>query len=137
MSGTVVELRYAPLPAIGLIAVHYWFVVRDERETHRWEVWQSADAGGRSVGHLHRDLKPPEANVGGGPTRLAMQWRGEEAARIAAVLSRCGKDYPFCSRYLPWPGPNSNTFVAWVLAQAGIDYRLGWRGIGRNFGRKK
>ena len=134
---TRVELRYAGLPFIGFLAVHYWFVVDDGAGRHRWEVWQSADAGGRSVGHLHCDLKAPESNVGGGPTRLAAEWRGEEAARIAAVLARCGEDYPFCGRYLPWPGPNSNTFVSWVLAQAGIEHRLGWRALGRNYRRTR
>jgi hypothetical protein len=133
---TRVELRYAGLPFIGFLAVHYWFVVEDGAGRHRWEVWQSANAGGESFGHLHRDLKPPEADVGGGPSRVAARWEGEEARRIAEVLSRCSSDYPFCGRYFPWPGPNSNTFVAWVLARAGIRQRLGWRALGGNYGRK-
>lgn len=133
----IVRLHYAGLPFLGAIAVHCWFVVEDAGGRHRWEVWQSANAGGRSVGHLHCDLKAPEANVGGGPSRVAAEWRGEEARRIAAVLSRCGNDYPFCGRYFPWPGPNSNTFVAWVLAQAGIEHRLGWRALGRSYRRKR
>jgi hypothetical protein len=33
-----VELRYAPLPWIGAIAWHYWFVVCDDTGRHRWEV---------------------------------------------------------------------------------------------------
>jgi len=131
-----VELRYAGLPVIGFLAVHYWFVV-DDGERHRWEVWQSANAGGTSIGHLHCDLKAPEANVGGGPTRLAAEWRDEDARRIAEVLSRCAGDYPFCARYFPWPGPNSNTFVAWVLAEAKIEHRLGWRALGRNYRSKR
>ena len=132
-----VELRYAGLPFIGFLAVHYWFVVEERGERHRWEVWQIADAGGTSVGHLHLDLKAPEADVGGGPSRIAAEWRGEAAERIAAVLSQCGRQYPFCARYLPWPGPNSNTFVAWVLAQAGIEHGLGWRAHGSNYRRKR
>ena len=131
-----VELRCAGLPFIGFLAVHYWFVVEQDGERHRWEVWQSAGAGGRNVGHLHCDLKLPEADVGGGPSRVEAEWAGDEARRIAEVLLRCGSDYPYCARYLPWPGPNSNTFVAWVLARAGVEHRLGWRGLGRNYGRK-
>lgn len=134
---TRVELRRAGLPFIGVLAVHYWFVVEEGGERHRWEVWQSADAGGRSAGHLHQDLKAPEADVGGGPSRVEAEWRGDEATRIAAVLSRCASDYPFCGRYFAWPGPNSNTFVAWVLARAGIEHRLGWRGHGRNYGKRR
>ena len=61
-----VELRYAPLPFIGAIAVHYWFVVTDEAGAcHRWEVWQTKNAGGTSIGHVHCDLKSLDAVVGG------------------------------------------------------------------------
>ena len=133
----VIQLRYAPLPYIGLIAVHYWFVVFDEGGAcHRWEVWQTANAGGTSIGHVHCDLKDPDSGVGGGPARTVTEWRGEEAARIAAVLADA-KTYPHCERYRYWPGPNSNTFVAWVLRQAGIEYAFQWRALGARFARRK
>jgi hypothetical protein len=113
--------------------VHYWFVVYDERGgCHRWEVWQTANAGGRSFGHVHCDLKAPADGVGGGPSRLARLWHGEDARRIAAVLAEPER-YPHTRLYRYWPGPNSNSFVAWVLAQARIDYALHWRGIGRRW----
>jgi hypothetical protein len=32
-----------------------------------------------------------------------------------------------------WPGPNSNTFVAWVLREAGVEHALDPRAIGRNY----
>ena len=128
-----VELRYAPLPFIGAIAVHYWFVVFDDAGScHRWEVWQTKNAGGRSFGHVHCDLKAPEDGVGGGPSRLAASWSDDEGARIAAVLNGAAH-YPQRERYRYWPGPNSNSFVAWVLARAGIQYALHWRGIGRKW----
>ena len=136
-----VELRYAPLPFIGAIAVHYWFVVTDDAGAcHRWEVWQTKNAGGHGnrggIGHVHCDLKAPEADVGGGPSRLAAVWTGEAAARIAAVLAEPGS-YPHAQRYRYWPGPNSNSFVAWVLRQAGIQYALHWKGIGRRWNERK
>jgi hypothetical protein len=126
-----VQLWYAPLPFIGAIAVHHWFVVRDDAGgCHRWEVWQTRNAGGVSIGHVHCDLKAPEDGVGGGPSRLAVEWTGTDALRIHAVLSQ---PYPHAQRYRYWPGPNSNTFVAWVLRRAGIQYALRWRGIGRHW----
>ena len=127
-----VELRYAPLPVIGIIAWHYWFVVTDEQGCHRWEVWQTKNAGGSCIGHVHCDLKRPQDGVGGGPSRVAAQWSGEPALRIARVLAEV-ESYPYCETYRYWPGPNSNTFVAWVLRQAGIDEALDPRGIGRNY----
>jgi hypothetical protein len=133
----IVELRYAPLPLIGALAVHYWFVVRDESgRAERWEVWQTPDAGGTSIGHVHRDLKPPDAGVGGGPMRLAARWDGAAGKRIHEVLQRIDA-YPHCHRYRYWPGPNSNTFAAWVLREAGIEYAFPWRALGARFLRRK
>ena len=127
-----VELRYAPLPWIGAIAWHYWFVVCDDTGRHRWEVWQTKNAGGWCIGHVHRDLKHPDDGVGGGPSRLVRKWHGDNAVKIVRVLDRI-RTYPYCQRYRYWPGPNSNTFVAWVLREADVDYRLGPKGFGRNY----
>jgi hypothetical protein len=125
-----VELRYASLPApIGFFAVHYWFVVFEDGRAERWEVWQTRNAGGRSVGHVHCDLKGPDEGVGGGPACIAMQWQGESAARLKQVL-RESNSYPYCQLYRYWPGPNSNTFAAWVLREAGIDFSLPRKAIG-------
>jgi hypothetical protein len=73
----VVELRYAPLPLIGALAVHYWFVVYDDAGgCHRWEVWQTKDAGGASYGHVHCDLKPPQGVLRRAGIEYALDWRG-------------------------------------------------------------
>ena len=113
--------------------MHYWFVVyEDAGACHRWEVWQTKNAGGRSFGHVHCDLKAPDDGVGGGPSRLATIWTGDEAARIAKVLNEPGS-YPQRELYRYWPGPNSNSFVAWVLGRAGIQYALHWKGFGRRW----
>ncbi|HUF81575.1 MAG TPA: DUF3750 domain-containing protein [Burkholderiales bacterium] len=127
----VVQLRHAPLPSVfGWFADHCWFVVFDETGAcRRWEVWQTADAGGRSVGHVHCDLKHPDADVGGGPARIAAEWRGAEASALRAVLEQ-PENYPHCRHYRYWPGPNSNTFAAWALRRAGIGFELGRRAIG-------
>ena len=128
-----VELRSAPLPTLlGRFVSHYWFVVFDGAGAERWEVWQTKNAGGRAVGHVHCDLKPPDAGVGGGPMRIDAEWSGEEASRIRQVL-QTAQAYPFCQRYRYWPGPNSNTYAAWVLRQAGIRHPLARRAIGRGY----
>jgi hypothetical protein len=127
-----VRLYYAPLPFIGYFAVHYWFVVYDDDACHRWEVWQTADAGGVSTGHVHCDLKPPEEDVGGGATVAAAEWTGEEAARLKAALEKA-MDYPQSQLYRYWPGPNSNTFVAWILREAKVEHLLDWKGIGKDW----
>jgi hypothetical protein len=131
----VVQLRYATLPKfLRAFAVHYWFTVFDPtaRRWQRWEVWQAKNAGGMSIGHVHCDRRHPDCGVGGGAYRLATQWDGCVAQAIRAILARI-EDYPYCDRYRAWPGPNSNTFVAWVLRQAGLHYPLDPRAIGKDY----
>ena len=128
-----VQLRYASLPSLlGLIASHYWFVVLEGGRAQRWEVWQTKNAGGRSIGHVHCNLKHPDDGVGGGPARIAAEWEGNEALAIKRVLDDAAA-YPFCERYRYWPGPNSNTFAAWVLRKAGIAHTLGRTAFGKGF----
>jgi uncharacterized protein DUF3750 len=128
-----VQLRYATLPSVlGLFAAHYWFVVWDGDECHRFEVWQTKNAGGRSIGHVHCDLKHPDAGVGGGPARTAAEWTGESAVRIRDVLLEANA-YPFCHKYRYWPGPNSNTFAAWVLRKARVQHKLGPMALGKRY----
>lgn len=132
----IVQLKHGSLPPpLGVIADHFWFTVSDPRSGHcdRWEVWQRRDAGGVSFGHLHRNLQGPDDGVGGGPSRVAAEWTGTDAHRLGSILALAATEYPYCDRYRAWPGPNSNTFVAWVLRQGGVVCALSWKAHGRNF----
>jgi hypothetical protein len=135
MEGLTVELRHAPLPRpLNRIALHHWFVIREgAAEPERWEVWQNCAARGEHWDHLHRNLMPAERGVGGGPSVVARQWSGAEAAAIAEALRR-PEEYPHRSHYRYWPGPNSNTYAAWILQRAEVDCRLDPRAIGKDFG---
>ena len=132
----IVRLCYASLPApLTALAIHHWFVVFDPGTVvwHRWEVWQEADAGcGASWGHVHQNLMAMDGSVGGGPGVIEREWRGEAADRLARVLSN-SRHYPERGRYAAWPGPNSNTYAAWVLRQAEIAHDLDPRAIGKDF----
>jgi hypothetical protein len=61
--------------------------------------------------------------------QIEAEWRGAQAATLKSVLEEA-QTYPFCQRYRYWPGPNSNTYAAWVLRRAGIDHPLTRRAIG-------
>ena len=131
----VVQLRHATLPsALGLLAVHCWLVAYDSEEKtwSRWEVWQRKNAGGQSWGHLHKNLMELDEGVGGGETKIRHEWRGSDAQKILAVLNR-PSDYPHKDTYRAWPGPNCNTYVSWILTQAGIKYDLPSKALGKNY----
>jgi hypothetical protein len=75
---------------------------------------------------------PLHRPVGGGPAVLDAEWRGEEAERILQALEG-SPEYPLRSRYLYWPGPNSNTYAAWVLQQAGVRHDFDPRAVGKDY----
>jgi hypothetical protein len=130
----IVELRAARIPVIGAIAHHHWFVIeRDEHDggKDRWEVWQYADFGGEcSVGHLHKNLLAADAGVGSGPSWVIERWYDEAAAALAKQIEGSFESYPWCFKYRYWPGPNSNTYVQWIL---GEQLTLGRCGVGRKY----
>lgn len=57
-------------------------------------------------------------------------WEGDAAETVAARVERAIEEYPWRERYRYWPGPNSNTFVQWVL---GEEFVLPWRAHGRRY----
>ena len=130
-----VLLMSAPIPFIGVIAHHAWFVVEADGRTDRWEVWQHRNVGGMSCGHLHQNLQPAFADVGAGGVLQLATYEGDTATALTHRIETSPTRYPFCNRYVVWPGPNSNTWVAWVLngCQAAGRSPLGWKLLGSGF----
>ncbi|MGD1983530.1 MAG: DUF3750 domain-containing protein [Chromatiaceae bacterium] len=46
--------------------------------------------------------------------RLLVEHRGRTAQAMIPLIEQAVKSYPYPHQYRVWPGPNSNTFVAWV-----------------------
>lgn len=132
--GTRVELRAARIPIIGSFAHHHWFVIDRAGVRDRWEVWQFAEVGGTAVGHVHKNLFAPERGVGNGPSWVIHTWTGPVATELAHVIEVSLEQYPWRHRYFLWPGPNSNTYVQWLL---GAHFQLGRFAPGRNFARRR
>ena len=72
------------------------------------------------------------AGVGAGESWSLAEFAGEEANRIHAALTS-PQDYPYRETYHYWPGPNSNTYVAWILRKAGIQFGLPTGAIGKDY----
>lgn len=111
----VVSLWAAKIPFIGMIADHHWFVIDRGGRQNRWEVWQKPHACSQSWGHLNLNLLPPTAGVGNGEAVLLQQWSADNAITLASRIEQSPEQYPWCHKYRYWPGPNSNTYVQWVL----------------------
>ena len=130
----VVSLWASKIPHLGAIAEHNWFVIDDCGEQTRWEVWQTANVicndFGESWDHLHRDLLPPTQGVGNGAAYLLKVWNDDTAYQLIQRIRSSPVKYPWCSKYRYWPGPNSNTYVQWVLLG---EHKLGRKALGKHY----
>ena len=98
----------------GYFGVHTWVAVKPEGapaytvyEVIGWRLrWNE------SVLAI-RDRAPDERWFGSTPILLADR-RGPEAAALIGRIDEAARSYPYAERYSLWPGPNSNTFVAWI-----------------------
>ncbi len=101
----------------GLFAVHTWIATK-RSGADRYRVHQV-------VGFRHYDSLPalmsepdiPDRSWFGQTGRLLVDRRGPEAEALIDDIVAAVERYPYGNTYRVWPGPNSNTFTAWVGRQ--------------------
>ena len=59
----------------------------------------------------------PDQRWAGAKPRLYLDLRGEDIDALIDQVEAAVAAYPFKDSYRTWPGPNSNTFTAWVARQ--------------------
>ena len=98
----------------GVLAVHTWiaFKPRDASRYTRYEVmgW----GVGRGAPALRVDRTGPDNYWFGSRPDLLLDRRGDGVDALIAKVESAVAAYPYPSSYRTWPGPNSNTFVAYV-----------------------
>ena len=58
--------------------------------------------------------RDPDARWYGNSPELLAEKRGAEAESLIPRIDAAARAYPYASEYTMWPGPNSNTFTAWI-----------------------
>ncbi|MCB1914910.1 MAG: DUF3750 domain-containing protein [Rhodocyclaceae bacterium] len=102
----------------GAFGVHTWFATKRsgaERYT-RYEVMGYGLGRGAKAVRIHGGT--PDAYWFGNRPQLLRELRG--GAKVDALierLDRAARRYPYDKQYRVWPGPNSNTFVAWLARE--------------------
>jgi len=124
----------------GWFGVHTWIAVKRtdaaQFTVHEIIGWRLKRAGSTLISS-HR---APDGRWYGNPPELLGDIRGPGVDRIIDRIEQAISAYPYADRYHIWPGPNSNTFTAFVLRKVpelrvdlpptaiGKDY-LGWRSV--------
>jgi len=101
----------------GLFGVHTWIATKapgaDAYTVHQvlgWKLW-----GKETVIDSAQDL--PDRNWYDARPWLLKDLRGPAAAALIPRIEAAVARYPYPRQYRIWPGPNSNTFVAWVARE--------------------
>jgi len=118
----------------GLFAVHTWISVkpRDAEAYTRYEVIGWGVENGAPAIRINR-TGPDNYWVGDRPELLA-DVRGEAADPLIARVQAAVASYPYPMSYRTWPGPNSNTFIAWIgRAVPELRLKLPPTAIGKDF----
>jgi hypothetical protein len=100
----------------GVFSVHTWVAVKPanaERYT-RYEVIGWRVYRGLSPVSVSSDRAPDAQWFGANPW-LLRDVRGTVAEAIIATLPNVVASYPYADHYHAWPGPNSNTFTAYLV----------------------
>ena len=118
----------------GYFGVHPWIAWKEkDEETYtvaQVTSWQLR--GGKSSVSVIKDL-PDRRWFDSAPTEL-IHLRGDRATSTIAQLKDLISTYPFSDRYSVWPGPNSNTFVAYMIRNIPeLDIKLPAHAVGKDY----
>ena len=98
----------------GFFGAHTWIAVKPAgaKSYTVYEVIGWRLRWGESV-LVARERAPDERWFGAEPELLADR-RGAGVDELIARVEKAVRAYPYAGEYRLWPGPNSNTFTAWV-----------------------
>lgn len=118
----------------GWFAIHTWIATKpagaDSYTVYEVIGWRQHR--GLSAMRIEKDL--PDRYWFGERPRLLKDFRGVSADRLIEAVDRAAKSYPWPDTYKAFPGPNSNTFTAWIALQVpGLGLDLPFSAIGSGY----
>lgn len=98
----------------GAFGVHTWIATKargaQQYLVHQVVGWRRYDD--LPVVESEEDL--PDRNWYGQAPEILIDLRGAQAEAVIGDILAAVRSYPFPDQYRLWPGPNSNTFTAWI-----------------------
>jgi hypothetical protein len=118
----------------GWFAIHTWIAAKHTGEPSYtvYEVIGWRQNRGLPVLRIEKDL--PDRYWYGEKPRLLKEYRGVGVDRLITSVDSAAQAYPWPNTYKAFPGPNSNTFTAWVARQVPeLDLQLPLSAIGSGY----
>jgi hypothetical protein len=118
----------------GVFSVHTWIAVKPtgvERYT-RYEVLGFGVANGAPA--VRVDRTGPDNYWFGAEPRVIFERRGRGVDEMIENIRAAVTSYPYPHEYRAWPGPNSNTFTAYIAREVPeLDLDLPSNAVGKDF----
>ncbi len=118
----------------GWFAIHTWIAAKRTGEDYytTYDVVGWRGYYGQQVMGIRRDI--PDRYWYGAKPRLLKAHRGPQAESLIDAIERAAHAYPWKTTYKAYPGPNSNTFTAWIARQVPqLELVLPFYAIGSGF----
>ncbi len=98
----------------GIFASHCWIAVKPKNAAS-YTVYQVVGwLNYRGLPALAITQDIPDRNWYNATPKLLLDMRGTQAENIIPQIDKAARDYPYSYPYTLWPGPNSNTFPAYI-----------------------
>ncbi len=117
----------------GWFAIHTWIATKPTNagDYTVYEVIGWRQQRGLPIVRIEKDI--PDRYWYGSRPQLLKEIRGAGVDKLIAAVDRTAKSYPWPDRYVSFPGPNSNTFTAWIgkmVPELGLELPLSAIGSG-------
>jgi hypothetical protein len=101
----------------GVFAVHTWIIVKPTGAA-RYTRYEVVGFGvSDTVPAIRLDRAGPDNYWFGAKPDKLLDLRGANVDALIAKVKTAIDAYPYPHTYVSWPGPNSNTFIAWIARQ--------------------
>lgn len=118
----------------GWFAIHTWIAAKRTGETAYtvYDVVGWRGYHGQSVLRIAKDI--PDRYWYGAKPRILKAHRGTGVDELIDAVNEAADAYPWKGTYKAFPGPNSNTFTAWIAKQVPkLELNLPFSAIGRGY----
>lgn len=114
----------------GAFGVHIWIAAKDA-EAHSYRLHQVLSWRRPTV---VSSVDTPDRAWFGHPPELLADYRGTSAAKLIPLINEAAANYPQANHYRVWPGPNSNSFIAWMVREVeGFEVALPVTAVGKDY----